>query len=313
MPDIIISEFIDPEPVGNLRAAYQVHQDDDLWSKRAELEALMADAVAIIVRNRTQVDAGLIAKAPRLRAIGRLGVGLDNINLEACKARGIAVCPAIGANAEAVAEYVVTAALMLLRRAAFSGTARLMKGEWPRLEMGEGHEASGKTLGLIGFGSIGQVTAAKARALGFRTIASDAFMPEDHPAWRETARVDLAALLATADIVSLHCPLTPETRGLIGAKEIAAMKPGAILINTARGGIVDEPALASALRDGHLGAAAVDVFDAEPITPATAALFAGLPNVILTPHIAGITVESNARISAITVDNVMRALGGGGD
>jgi len=124
----------------------------------------------------------------------------------------------------------------------------------------------------------------------------------------DTRLVDLATLLASADVVTLHCPLTPDTRNLIGAKELAAMKSGAILINTARGGIIDEPALADALRSGHLGGAAVDVFSAEPITRDIGVLFASLQNVVLTPHIAGITVESNARTSALTVDNVLRTL-----
>ncbi|MGB0084842.1 MAG: NAD(P)-dependent oxidoreductase [Rhodomicrobiaceae bacterium] len=308
MPDIIISEFMDAAPIERLRAGHSVHIDDGLWNKRSELEALAADALAIIVRNRTRVDAALIEKAPRLAVVGRLGVGLDNIDVEACKARGIAVCPAIGANAVAVAEYVLASSLMLLRFAAFSGTARLMEGQWPREEMGAGHEGAGKTLGLVGFGSIGQVTAAKARALGFATVAADAFLPESDPAWRATERVALPALLARADIITLHCPLTPQTRSLIGAAEIAALKPGAMLINTARGGIVDEAALAAALRAGHLAGAAIDVFETEPLTGETAAHFAGLPNVILTPHIAGITVESNTRISAVTVDNVLKVL-----
>lgn len=312
MPDIVISEFMDDAPIERLREAYTVHRDDRLWQNRAELEALIADAKAIIVRNRTLIDASLIGKAPHLRVVGRLGAGLDNIDLAACKDRNVAVCPAIGANAEAVAEYVVTASLMLLRWAAFSGTARLMKGEWPREEMGEGREAAGKMMGLIGFGSIGQMTARKARALGFQTIAFDAFLPGDSPAWKETKRASLPDLLGQADIVSLHCPLTPQTRGLIGAKELAAMKAGAILINTARGGIVEEAALASALRSGHLGGAALDVFETEPLTSQTATLFAGLANTILTPHIAGVTVESNKRISAITVENVLKVLKEGG-
>jgi (S)-sulfolactate dehydrogenase len=308
MADIVIAEFMDAAPVERLKARHSVHWDDALWGKRAELETLIAEAVALLVRNRTRVDAALIAKAPKLEAVGRLGVGLDNIDVEACRGRGIAVLPAVGANAEAVAEYVVTAAFTLLRRAAWAGTARLMAGEWPREEMGAGHEAGGKTLGLVGFGSIGQVTAAKARALGLATIAADAFVPESDPAWRQTERTDLSGLLARADIVTLHCPLTPDTRGLIGAAQIAAMKPGAILINTARGGIVDEAPLAAALRTGHLGGAAIDVFDTEPITAETAELFAGLPNVILTPHIAGVTAQSNVRISNVTVDNVLKTL-----
>ena len=309
MAKIIISEFMDSAPVEKLRAAYTVHWDEGLWSKRAELETLLAGAQAIIIRNRTQLDTDLIAKAPKLAVVGRLGVGLDNIDLEACKARGIAVRPAIGANAEAVAEYVAAASLLLLRWTAFSGSARLMKAEWPRQEMGEGREGNGKTLGLIGFGSIGQVTARRKCARS--ALRRSLWMPSCRKRimhGQETERIDLPELLARADIVSLHCPLTPETRGLVGAKELAAMKPGAILINTARGGIVEEAGLAAALRSGHLGGAAIDVFDAEPITEETAALFAGLPNVILTPHIAGITVESNSRISAITAENVLNVL-----
>jgi (S)-sulfolactate dehydrogenase len=307
-PDIVISEFMDAGAVERLKADYSVHFAPGLWEKRAKLEALASGALGLIVRNRTQVDAALIAKAPRLRVIGRLGVGIDNIDVEACKARGIAVRPATGANAEAVAEYVVAAALILLRWAAFSGTSRMMRAEWLREAAGAGREGAGKTLGLVGFGSIGQAAAAKAMALGFKTIAADEFLPQTHPAWSRAERVALPGLLARADIVTLHCPLTPQTRGLIGADELAAMKPGAILINTARGGIVDEAALAAALRSGHLGGAAIDVFDAEPITPETAALFDGLANAILTPHIAGITAESNIRISAITVGNVLNVL-----
>jgi len=152
------------------------------------------------------------------------------------------------------------------------------------------------------------VTAGLARAAGLRTIAYDAQL-EAGKTVEDTELVDFAALLARADIVSLHCPLTAQTRNLIAQKELAAMKPGAIVINTARGNIVNEQALADALRSGHLGGAAVDVFASEPITSDAGAIFKGLPNVILTPHIAGITVESNARTSAVTVDNVLRALG----
>jgi (S)-sulfolactate dehydrogenase len=306
--DIVISEFMDPEPLERLRAAYAVHLDEDLWNKRGELEERIAGASALIVRNRTQVDAALIANATKLRVIGRLGVGLDNIDLNACKTRGIAVCPAVGANANAVAEFIVGAAIMLLRWAAFSGSARVMQGEWPRQAMGEGREAAGKTLGIIGYGSIGRITADKAKALSFEVMAFDPFVEATSSLWHDMQRVDLPTLLAEADVITLHCPLTPETRGLIGAAEIAAVKPGAVVINTARGGIVSEAALAAALRSGHLGGAALDVFEAEPIDRPTAALFAGLPNVLLTPHIAGITAESNRRISTLTVDNVLRVL-----
>lgn len=310
MPDIIIAEAVDPEPVERLRARFTVHADPDLWRKRDELEGLMAEALAIVVRNATNVDAALIAKAPRLRVIGRHGVGLDNIDVAVCAARGIAVCPAIGANSVAVAEYTIAAALMLLRGKGYFGTERILAGAWPRHELSSGHEAEGKVFGLIGLGAIGAITARKARALGFSTIAHSPSLPADHPAWEWAARVTLPALLASADIVSIHCPLNETTRGLIGRDAFNTMKSGAFLINSARGGIVDEAALADALRSGRLAGAALDVLDTEPISEATCALFAGIPNLLLTPHIAASTVESSRRTAEVTVDNVLRVLTG---
>lgn len=308
MTDIVISEFIDAAPVSALEVKYNVLSDENLWNKPAELKAALADAVAIIVRNRTQVTAEIIDAAPRLRAVGRLGVGLDNIDLAACRARNIAVLPATGGNAVSVAEYVLCASMVLTRGTAFFGSHRLANGEWPRTEMSQGQEVSGKVLGLIGFGSIGQSTGKLARNAGFTTLAFDDFLPADHPAWAETERVSLSDLLARSDVVSLHCPLTDETRGLIGEREINSMKTGAILINTARGGIVSEAAVAAALRSGHLAGAALDVFEKEPIAEDSAAAFRGLANVILTPHIAGVTREANIRISAVTVENVLKVL-----
>ncbi|MCV0370338.1 hydroxyacid dehydrogenase [Filomicrobium sp.] len=308
MPDIVISEFIDAAPVAALREKYDVLSDETLWDKPAELKAALTDAVAIIVRNRTQVTAEVIEAAPRLRAVGRLGVGLDNIDLAACRARNIAVLPATGGNAVSVAEYVLCASMLLLRGTAFFGSQRLANGEWPRAEMSQGQEISGKVLGLIGFGSIGQSTGELARNAGFVTLAYDDFVPADSPAWAQTEHVSLDDLLARSDVVSLHCPLTDDTRGLIGEREINSMKPGAILINTARGGIVSEAAVAAALRSGHLAGAALDVFETEPIDKDSAAAFKGLANVILTPHIAGVTREANIRISAVTVENVLKVL-----
>ncbi len=307
MPDIVITEFIDLDPVKRLKQRYDVHLDENLWQNLGELKNLVQDAKALIVRNRTQVTESILDAAPSLKAIGRLGVGLDNIDTATCEKRGIAVLPAFGVNARSVAEYVLAAALMLLRGAAYFGSSRLAAGEWPRAEMGQGREAETRTVGLIGFGSIGRVTADLARAAGFKTVAYDAKLEAGNIV-DGTQLVDLPTVLANAEVVTLHCPLTPQTCKLIGAKELSAMKPGTILINTARGGIVDERALAAALRSGHLGGAAVDVFSAEPITMEVGALFAGITNVILTPHIAGITVESNARTSSVTVDNVLRTL-----
>ena len=309
MADILIPEFMDEGAAAALEADYDVHWDAELWGKRDDLIARIAGARAIIVRNATQVDAELLAAAPVLIVVARLGVGLDNIDLEICKARGIEVCPAIGANAASVAEYVIATALILLRGPALRSTATLVRGEWPRQSFGRGVELAGRTLGIIGFGSIGQVVAAKAKAMGMDVIAHDAMLPKAAPAWSGAKRTDLDDLIAEADVISLHCPLTPETRGLIGSAELARMKRGAILINSARGGIVDETACAAALKSGLLCGAAMDTFNTEPIDAATCALFAGIENVILTPHIAGVTQDANKRISDVAVTNVRRVLG----
>ncbi len=309
MTKIVISEFMDIAAVQSIREHHDVLYDETLVDQPDALADAVTGAAALIVRNRTQVTAGLIRQAAGLRAVGRLGVGLDNIDLQACQAGGIVVLPAIGANAVSVAEYVLCTAMMLLRGPVYFGTGQLQAAGWPRAQMSKGQEVNGKTLGLIGFGSIGQTTARLGRAAGFKTIAHDAFVPADHEAWTTTKQcLSLDDLLKHADVISIHCPLTAQTEGLISGPQLAAMKPDAILINTARGGIVDESALAKSLRSGHLGGAAIDVFTSEPIDDATAAFFAGVPNLILTPHVAGVTKQSNERISAVTAENVLRAL-----
>lgn len=311
MPDVIVTEFLDPKPLEDLKKSYSVHVDTGLWNKPEELGHLLGDAVAVIVRNRTQVTADLLKHAPKLKVVGRLGVGLDNIDMSACKARGITVCPAIGANAVSVAEYVVAMAMMLGRLRGYQSTAELVDGKWPREAAAEGFEMAGKQLGIIGFGNIGQTVAGRARGLGMTIAAFDDYVPANSDAWRDAKRMTLDQVIATSDVVTLHCPLTPETRHLINAGRLAAMKKGALLINTARGGVVDEAAVAAALKSGQLGGAALDVFEKEPIDKASGAVFAGIPNVILTPHIAGVTRESNDRISTVTVANVLKALGEG--
>jgi (S)-sulfolactate dehydrogenase len=239
--------------------------------------------------------------------VGRLGVGLDNIDLVACAARGIEVIPATGANAESVAEYVVTAALMLLRGAYFS-TRAVEAGTWPRQMLSQGREAAGKILGIVGFGSIGRLTARKAAALGMRVLCHDPLLRDDDAAWGAAGAEprQLDALLAQSDVVSLHIPLTPETRGLLDARRLGLMKRDAVLINTARGGIIDEGALAARLREGRLGGAALDVFDHEPL--AAGSPLVGVPRLLLTPHIAGVTLEANERVSALIADRVAIAL-----
>ena len=306
---IVISEFMDDAAVAGLAARFDVRYDKGLVDDREALRDGLRDADALIVRNRTQVDRALLGAAPRLRVVGRLGVGLDNIDVAACAERGIDVIPATGANAQAVAEYVIAAAMLLLRNA-YHATADVAAGQWPRAALSNGRELAGTTLGLIGFGGIGRLTGRLGRALGMQAIGFDPQSPVSASVWgdEDTRPRALDEVIREADVVSLHVPLTAQTRNLMDASRIATMKQGAILVNTARGGVVDEVALAAALREGRLGGAALDVFAQEPL-PAGSPL-AGCPNLLLTPHIAGVTRESNRRVSSLVADKVAAVLGG---
>ena len=308
MAQVVITEFMDGRAVEDLAADFDVHYDPELAERPASIPAVLGDALALIVRNKTIVDAALLDAGPQLQAIGRLGVGLDNIDTAACSLRDIAVFPATGANAESVAEYVI-GALLVLSRPALTATDRVRSGDWPRRES-IGGELSGKQMGLVGLGGIARLVAVKAAALGMRVMAFDPFLNEEDSAWRLAVRTPLRQLLETSDAISLHVPLGDSTHRLIDSAALAAMKPSALLVNTARGGIVDEAAVAAALEAGRLGGAALDVFESEPLAGASAAILAGAPNLILTPHIAGLTVESQARVSAVTAENVRRALRG---
>lgn len=308
MAHIVISEFMDQESVNETAKEYDLHYDPNLVDKPDDLKAFVENAHALVVRNRTQVNQELLDAAPNLKVIGRLGVGLDNIDMKACEKRGVAVCPAIGANDAAVGEWVVTSLMMLLR-GAFLSTPQMLAGKWPRQEL-MGSETAGKILGLVGFGRIARETAKQAQAVGMEIIAFDPYVSANDPSWQDTKRIEhLSELLQQADVVSLHVPLSEDTYHLIDAEAIAQMKKGAVLINAARGGIVDEKALVQAIKSSQLNGAALDVFETEPLTESAAAIFAGVPNLVLTPHIAGITIESNQRVSQVTMKNVRRVLG----
>ncbi|PWV98172.1 (S)-sulfolactate dehydrogenase [Hoeflea marina] len=306
MADIVITEFMDGEAVKRLADAHDTLYDPKLVDQPDALHAHLASARAIIVRNRTQVREVLLSMAPRLRAVGRLGVGLDNIDVGACKARSIKVIPATGANDLSVAEYVITSALMLLR-GAWLRSADVAAGRWPREAM-IGRELAGKTMGLVGFGSIAREVAWRAHMMGMQVIAYDPYVMADHPGWQIARNVSLDSVLELSDVVSLHTPLNDQTRRMINAEALAKMKPHSVLINAARGGIVDEGALAEALATARLGGAALDVFETEPLTAEAGAKFSGLGNCLLTPHIAGVTEESNVRVSDLIADKILEAL-----
>jgi (S)-sulfolactate dehydrogenase len=304
---IVISEFMGAAGVAQLAATHDVLYDPKLVDDAARLRELAGGADAFIVRNRTQVRGDLLAALTRCKVVARLGVGLDNIDTEACAARGVVVIAAVGANAQSVAEYVIASAMLLLR-GIYGASDDVIAGRWPRDALSQGREIGGKTLGLVGFGSIGRTTAALARGVGMRVLAFDALLAAADPAYGragvESASLD--RLVAEADVVSLHVPLSASTRGLFDAARIEAMKPGALLVNASRGGIVDEAALVAALKRGHLGGAALDVFATEPL-PADN-VFAGCPNLLLTPHVAGPSRESSVRISTLVAAKVLEAL-----
>ena len=308
MSAILISEFITSQALETLRSKHQVVYEPDLYKDRPALIAALQNIEALIVRNLTQVNEEVLMGASKLKVVGRLGVGLENIELPACAKRNIKVIPATGANAESVAEYVVGAAVALTR-GFIPATAATLKGEWPRPRFSGYHEFLGKTIGIVGFGSIGRVVAKKAHAFGLHCLAFDPML-SGSPVELDGFSVPLLSLgdlLAKSDVVTLHLPFLPETKNLFNAATLGQMKNGACLINTARGGIVDERALVEHLRSGHLGGAAIDVFESEPAKDLSH--FVGIENLILTPHIAGVTHESNERVSQMIADEVNRFFG----
>ncbi len=308
MPSILISEFITSQALETLRSKHDVIYAPELYKDRPALIAAMQNIEALVVRNLTQVNEEVLAGASKLKVVGRLGVGLENIELSACAKRNIKVIPATGANAESVAEYVVGAAVALTR-GFIPATTATFNGEWPRPRFSGYHEFLGKTIGIVGFGSIGRIVAKKAHAFGLRCVAYDPMLSGDSVELDgfSVPLLSLSELLSESDAITLHLPFLPDTKNLFNAATLDQIKEGACLINTARGGIVDEKALADRLRSGRLGGAAIDVFSTEPAKDLSH--FAGIENLILTPHIAGVTQESNERVSQMIADEVNRFLG----
>jgi D-3-phosphoglycerate dehydrogenase/(S)-sulfolactate dehydrogenase len=307
MADVLITEEASGEAMEWLKARWQVEAAPGLWREPAALRQRVRGVRALMVRNQTVVDAGLLAAAERLEVIGRIGVGMDNIDLASARARGIVVCYAAEENAVSVAEHVF-ALLLALARKIPAADRSVREGRWERAAH-TGFELYGKTLAVLGLGRIGFRVALRARAFGMKMAAYDPFLSSSSPAVTETGAelLSLEDALATADVVSLHLPLTDQTRGLIDQERLRGMKRGAVLINTARGALVDETALAEALADGHLGGAALDVRAHEP--PGDSPLHRA-ENVILTPHIASWTHEATARVLATVAGDVDRVLRG---
>ncbi|SEH63132.1 D-3-phosphoglycerate dehydrogenase/(S)-sulfolactate dehydrogenase [Halobacillus karajensis] len=307
---ILISEVIWQEGIDVLEEqGFEVVYDDKLWEDRARLREEVTKVDAWIVRNQTKVDSELLERGTNLKVIGRLGVGLDNIDIKACEEKEIKVVYAKNANATSVAEYVMSAVLSS-NRSLFEANKDVEKGTWDR-KVHTGFEISRRTIGLVGLGEIAHRVAKRAQAFGMKVIGYDPFITEYDNIVSETGVVvknSIEELLAACDFVSIHVPLNASTENLINSNTLRLMKPNAYLINTSRGGIVDERALAKALREHHLAGAYLDVLAKEPVDPNHPLL--PLPNAFITPHIAGLTEESQVRTSVLVAKEVTKILKG---
>jgi len=304
-PKVVVSDPLDSEGIAVFqRAGLEVVEASG--APPADLAALLRDAEALIVRSGTKVAAELLEGAQRLKVIGRAGAGVDNIDLEAATRRGILVMNTPGGNTISACELTLAMILALARRLP-QANARVKAGQWPRKEF-LGTELHGKRLGIIGLGRIGSEVARRAQAFGMEVVAHDPFVAEERARRLQVRLAPLDELLATSDVISLHIPRTSATERLIGPEAFAKMKDGALLVNCARGGVVDEAALAEALRSGKVAGAALDVFEHEPPTGSPLLEF---DQVIATPHVGATTREAQANVARQIAEQVVEVLAGG--
>lgn len=301
---VVVTEQLSEPGLELLRKDFQVDERLDLAA--GDLAAEIEPYDALIIRSATQVTAAVLEAAVNLKVVARAGIGLDNVDVDAATRRGVMVVNAPQSNIISAAEQAMALMLAQARNIPRADEA-LRRGAWERSRW-EGVELAGKTIGLVGLGRVGALVAQRAAGFGMRVIAFDPYVsPERAKEMGVDAMPSLEALLVQADFVSIHLPRTPETEGLIGEHELSLMKRGARLVNTARGGIVDEEALAKALESGHLGGAALDVFAAEPTTESP--LF-GRDNVVVTPHLGASTKEAQDKAGTTVAEMVRLALKG---
>jgi D-3-phosphoglycerate dehydrogenase len=305
--DILISENVNGEAMNRLASRFKVTVMPELWNDPAKLFQLIGSYRALIVRNQTQVTAELLAAGVNLEVVGRAGVGLDNVDVGAATRAGVLITSTPEQNAISVAELVLGLIISLARKIS-QADADTRRGNWNRQNF-YGFELHGKTIGIIGAGKIGYLTARRAQAFGMKVLAYDPFISQDNILLSElnAELVELDDLLARADVVSCHLPATRDTAGLLNRHHFSKMKPTAFFINTSRGEVVVEEALLEALKSGFIAGAALDVRAKEP--PKLTEL-ESLPNLILTPHIAAFTHEAQNRVTRAICDDVARVLEG---
>ena len=302
-PIILIAEELSPAGVAQLESGFEIRYADG--SDRAQLLPALADADAVIIRSATTIDAEALEHAPRLRVVARAGVGLDNVDVEAATRAGVMVVNAPTSNIVSAAEHAV-ALLLSAARNVPQAMASLKSGQWKRSAF-TGVELQDKVAGLLGLGKIGVLVAQRLAAFGMTVIAYDPYVAAARAAQLGVRLVSLEELLAESDFISVHLPKNAETTGLLGDRQLRLVKPGVRIINAARGGIVDESALASALGDGRVAGAALDVYATEPCTDSP--LF-GLPNVVVTPHLGASTHEAQEKAGTQVARSVRLALAG---
>ncbi|HYH27849.1 MAG TPA: phosphoglycerate dehydrogenase, partial [Actinomycetota bacterium] len=301
---VLVTEPLAERGLDLLRESFEVDVRPELAAEG--LASAIGGYEALIVRSQTQVDSPVLEAGQRLRVVARAGIGLDNVDVEAATRRGIMVVNAPQSNIVSAAEHTMALILALARNLPQAHSA-LTGGSWDR-ERFQGVELQGKTLGIVGLGRVGTMVAQRALAFGMRIVAYDPFVSQERARQLGVEVVpELAPLLVEADFVTIHLPKTAETAGLIGSRELAMMKDGARVVNTARGGIVDEAALVEAMTGGKLGGAALDVFAEEPVTEHP--LF-GLPNVVVTPHLGASTAEAQDKAGTAVAEMVRLALEG---
>jgi D-3-phosphoglycerate dehydrogenase len=302
---VVVAEKLSPAGLELLKKAG--HEVTDLAGvPREQLLAALADADALLVRSATKVDAALLAAAPKLTVVGRAGVGVDNVDVPAASARGVLVLNSPTGNVVSAVEHTFAVLLALLRRVP-EAAASMAAGKWEKPRF-VGSELAGKTVGIVGLGQVGSRVASRARAFEARVVAHDPYLPREKAQEMGVPLLPLDALLEQSDVVTLHSTASAEGKALLGPEELARMKPGAILVNVARGSLVDREALLEALLAKRLAGAALDVFDPEP--PAADDPLLRLPNVVATPHLGASTVEAQERVSTQTVEALLEALAG---
>ncbi len=303
---IVISEDVWSADFEALAESFPVLREPDLWSNKDELKAKLADATALVVRNRTQVTREIIEAAPKLKVIARAGVGLDNIDVKAADDNGVVVAAALGINAVAVGEQTVLMALAISRKLT-ELDASTRAGEWNRKA---GREITGKTWGLLGFGATARATAELLKGFKVKVLAYDPFAKPDAN-YLQSINAELVSMeqvITESDYISIHLPATAETKDVINSVLLSKMKKSVILISVGRGEVINEADLEKALRDRVIAGAGLDVRAQEPPKDHR---FTDLSNVVLAPHVAGITQESQAAINQVLVSEIRAALTGG--